>query len=63
VAGVKVAESLAEALAMVAEEPLVLVAGSLYLIGEAMQRLGVDVDGGGVSGVDERRLNDWGGGR
>lgn len=50
---VEQAGDFADALARVAEEPLVLVTGSLYLVGEAMQS---------ISGASnsERGLNDWG---
>jgi hypothetical protein len=35
------------------EEPLVVVAGSIYLIGEVMEQLGL------VEPARERGLNDW----
>ncbi|MGE3311747.1 MAG: folylpolyglutamate synthase/dihydrofolate synthase family protein [Limisphaerales bacterium] len=49
---VEVAPGLAEALKRLAREELVLVTGSLYLVGEALDWLGRE------SG-NERRLNDW----
>ncbi len=51
--GVSVAPTVAEGLDRLAGEDLVLVAGSLYLIGETLELLG------GGSG-NERSLNDWG---
>jgi dihydrofolate synthase/folylpolyglutamate synthase len=54
-APVEVCQSVAEALARLAAEPVVLVAGSLYLVGEVMERLGVLV----APPVDERGLNEW----
>jgi folylpolyglutamate synthase/dihydropteroate synthase len=56
---VTVAGSVGEALASCegAGDPLILVAGSLYLVGEAMERLGVLP----VPAVGERGLNEWGG--
>jgi dihydrofolate synthase/folylpolyglutamate synthase len=47
--------SLAEAMREVADEPFVVIAGSLYLIGEAMEQLHLAVTPGG----DERGLNEW----
>jgi len=49
--------SLAEALRAVANEPFVVIAGSLYLIGEAMEQLQLAASPGG----DEKGLNEWGG--
>jgi dihydrofolate synthase/folylpolyglutamate synthase len=46
-------ESVAEALAALAGEPRVVIAGSLYLIGEALERLGLGAAAG------ERSLNEW----
>ncbi len=46
-------ESVGDALAAVQEEPRVVIAGSLYLIGEALERLGLDAAAG------ERGLNEW----
>ena len=54
-APVQVCPSLAEALREVEAEPLVLIAGSLYLIGEAMERLGLCASANG----GERGLNEW----
>ena len=39
-----------------AAEPFVVVTGSFYLVGEAMERLGVATATAGT----ERLLNDWG---
>lgn len=47
--------SLAEALARVEQEPFVVIAGSLYLIGEAMELLGLS-----QAATGERALNEWG---
>ena len=49
---VTTAESLREGLAFLGEEPLVLVTGSLYLVGEALSLWGGETR-------NERRLNDW----
>ncbi|KAF0177669.1 MAG: FolC bifunctional protein [Limisphaerales bacterium] len=46
-------ESARDALAALTDEPRALVAGSLYLIGEAMELLGLDAAAG------ERGLNEW----
>ena len=46
-------DSLTEGLEKMGEEPLVVVAGSIYLIGEAMEQLGL------VEPARERGLNDW----
>ena len=43
------------ALSLIADDPLVLVAGSLYLIGEVIERLGLS----SPPGADERTLNEW----
>jgi len=51
--------SLAEALRAVASEPFVVIAGSLYLIGEAMEQLHLAV----TPERDEKGLNEWGGGK
>jgi dihydrofolate synthase / folylpolyglutamate synthase len=48
-------DSLAQALEKAAADPLVLIAGSLYLIGEAMELL--EVPGPGIA--NERGLNEW----
>lgn len=47
--------SISEALRLSAPDPLVLVTGSLYLVGEALECLGA----GGTSGPGERSLNEW----
>jgi folylpolyglutamate synthase/dihydropteroate synthase len=44
---------LTEGLEKVAEESLVVVAGSVYLIGEVMEQLGL------VEAAQEQALNDW----
>lgn len=49
--------SLAEALSAVANETFVVIAGSLYLIGEAMEQLHLAA----TPGSDEKALNEWGG--
>jgi dihydrofolate synthase/folylpolyglutamate synthase len=49
--------SLSEALKRTTDDPLVLVTGSLYLVGEALELLGL----GPVGGGSERGLNEWGG--
>jgi dihydrofolate synthase/folylpolyglutamate synthase len=54
---VRAAASLAEALRWAAADPVVLVTGSLYLIGEALELLG----GIPTGGTEERSLNAWGG--
>ncbi|MEQ2007696.1 MAG: folylpolyglutamate synthase/dihydrofolate synthase family protein [Limisphaerales bacterium] len=46
-------ESARDAIAALKDEPRVLIAGSLYLVGEAMERLGLD------AGAGERGLNEW----
>ena len=46
-------DSVAAALAALAPEPRVVIAGSLYLIGEALERLGLGPAAG------ERGLNEW----
>ena len=48
--------SLAEALRLTADAPLTVVAGSLYLIGETMELLGLAAS----PATDEKRLNEWG---
>lgn len=50
-----VCHALAEALELTVTEPFRLVAGSLYLVGEAIVLLG-----GANHGLDERALNEWG---
>ena len=56
-AEIREAGSLSEALEWTAEDPFVVVAGSLYLIGEAMELLKLSP---GTSG-GERSLNEWSG--
>ena len=51
-----VAASLGQALERCADEPFVVVTGSFYLVGEAMERLGVSP----TPIESERLLNDWG---
>jgi len=46
-------DSLTEGLEKVSDESLVVVAGSIYLIGEVMEQLGL------VEFAQERALNDW----
>ena len=46
-------EHLDDALASLRGEPRVVIAGSLYLVGEALERLGLD------AATDERGLNEW----
>jgi len=55
VAPVAICHSLAEALETVASDPLVVLAGSLYLIGEAMERLHLVA----ADTAKERGLNEW----
>jgi len=54
---VRAASSLAEALRWAAADPVVLVTGSLYLIGEALELLGES----SMGDPEERSLNAWGG--
>lgn len=54
-ARVTVCHSLAEALRVTEAEPFRLIAGSLYLVGEALELLG-----GPTNGTGERGLNEWG---
>jgi len=49
-------DSLSEALAATKEDSLVVITGSLYLIGEALELLQIDQPGT----VNERGLNEWG---
>ena len=51
-------KNVSEALSACGNEPFVVVAGSLYLIGEALEVLGLSPAGGG-----ERGLNEWSGRR
>ena len=46
-----------DALQLLARDPLVLIAGSLYLIGEVLERLGLSP----APPADERGLNEWSG--
>jgi dihydrofolate synthase/folylpolyglutamate synthase len=48
--------TLSQALAATDEKPFRLITGSLYLVGEAMEQLGVAA----VPSRDERALNEWG---
>ncbi len=50
-----VCASVSEALQLLRPEPLALIAGSLYLLGEVMERLGLSP----ASPRDERVLNEW----
>lgn len=54
---VRAASSLAEGLRWAAADPVVLVTGSLYLIGEALELLGES----SIGDAEERSLNAWGG--
>jgi dihydrofolate synthase/folylpolyglutamate synthase len=54
-AKIEVCASLAEALEKTAREPFVVIAGSLYLVGEAMELLRVSP----VPDSDEKGLNEW----
>ena len=51
-------ENLAAALNASKDEPFVVITGSLYLVGEALERLGFSPADGG-----ERGLNEWSGGQ
>ncbi len=53
---VEVCTSLADALERSAREPFLLLTGSLYLVGEALERLELSP----VPAADERGLNEWG---
>jgi len=53
-APLEVCASLAQAVAKAAREPFVVVTGSLYLVGEALELLGLSPANGG-----ERALNEW----
>ena len=52
---VEEAQSVGEALALVEDEAFVLLTGSLYFVGEALEFLGVLR----ADGADEKALNDW----
>ena len=54
-ASIEVCPSLARALEMTAKDPFVVIAGSLYLVGEAMELLHLAATPAG----DERKLNEW----
>src|SRR5262249_52280358 len=56
-AALEAVSSLAEALGRVADESLILITGSLYLVGEAMELLKLSP----TPSRDERQLNEWGG--
>src|SRR5439155_13255583 len=55
-APVVICASLAEAMAQVENDPLIVMAGSLYLVGEAMELLGLSPE----AAAGEWRLNEWG---
>jgi dihydrofolate synthase/folylpolyglutamate synthase len=52
---VAVCHTLAESFALTASEPFVVIAGSIYLIGEAMERLHLAAN----PATDEKPLNEW----
>ncbi len=52
---IEICVSLTEALARAAGDPLLFIAGSLYLVGEAMELLHLVA----APGADEKRLNEW----
>jgi dihydrofolate synthase/folylpolyglutamate synthase len=54
-ASVSVAASLAEALRATEREPFVIITGSLYLVGEALELMGQAA----APATDERALNEW----
>jgi dihydrofolate synthase/folylpolyglutamate synthase len=54
-AEVTICDGLAQALAQAERDPVVLITGSLYLIGEAMELLGLSP----VPLADEKALNTW----
>lgn len=54
-AAIEVCPSLADALQKTADAPFIIIAGSLYLVGEAMELLHI----AGVLPTDEKGLNDW----
>lgn len=58
-ASIEVCASLAEALAMTERDPFIVIAGSLYLVGEAMELLHLAA----APSTDEKRLNEWKPGR
>ena len=55
VANIAACESLADAIVRAGNDPFVVIAGSLYLIGEAMEQLGLSP----VPSTDEKILNNW----
>jgi dihydrofolate synthase / folylpolyglutamate synthase len=54
-AEIEVCNSLGDALQKISNAPFVVIAGSLYLVGEAMELLHLT----GISECDEKALNDW----
>jgi len=48
--------TLSQALTATSQKPFRLITGSLYLVGEAMEKLGIAI----VPSRDERALNEWG---
>ena len=58
-ATVEVCASLAQALSSAANEPFLVITGSLYLVGEALERLQLSPAPPG----DERGLNEWSAGQ
>lgn len=54
-APIEVCRSLADALQKAGDVPFIIIAGSLYLVGEAMELLHIS----GTSQNDEKGLNDW----
>jgi dihydrofolate synthase/folylpolyglutamate synthase len=54
-APIEICQSLTDALQKVADAPFVVIAGSLYLVGEAMELLHLSR----VAGNDEKGLNEW----
>jgi folylpolyglutamate synthase/dihydropteroate synthase len=54
-APIDVCVSLADALNKAGDSPFIVIAGSLYLVGEAMELLHI----AGTSQTDEKGLNDW----
>ncbi|HEY1171721.1 MAG TPA: folylpolyglutamate synthase/dihydrofolate synthase family protein [Verrucomicrobiae bacterium] len=53
---IHVYETLSQALAATSQKPFRLITGSLYLVGEAMEKLGIAA----IPSRDERALNEWG---
>jgi len=54
-AQIELCHSLGEALERTARDPFLVIAGSLYLVGEAMELLHLAA----ATGTDEKRLNEW----